>query len=279
MSTSGDGLHKVQTGSGRLAGKVAIVTGFSIHAGAASGFGLATTQKFLEEGAKVVAADVNSEALEANVAGSAALSSASSHRVATITANVTSADDWKAMVDLAETKFGGLDIVVNNAGTSYRNKSTLEVTEEEFDKVFAVNVKSVFLSVPVAVPALKRRGGGSIVNVASIGALRPRPGLVWYNASKGAVANATKGLAAEFGKDGIRVNALCPLLSRTGLFESFVGLPPTEENTKKFLFNVPLGRLTEGADVANAATYLVSDEGRFITGVNLEVDGGRAVGA
>ncbi|RMZ80126.1 hypothetical protein DV737_g3197, partial [Chaetothyriales sp. CBS 132003] len=270
MSTSGDSLHKVQTGSGRLAGKVAIVTG------AASGFGLATTQKFLEEGAKVVAADVNTEALETNVAASVASSSSLSHRVATITANVTSADDWKAMVDLAETKFGGLDIVVNNAGTSYRNKATVEVTEEEFDKVFAVNVKSVFLSVPVAVPALKRRGGGSIVNVASIGALRPRPGLVWYNASKGA---ATKGLAAEFGKDGIRVNALCPLLSGTGLFETFVGVPATEENKKKFLFNVPLGRLAEAADVANAATYLVSDEGRFITGVNLEVDGGRAVGA
>ncbi|RMD44449.1 hypothetical protein DV735_g744, partial [Chaetothyriales sp. CBS 134920] len=245
----------------------------TVCCGAASGFGLAVTRKFLQEGAKVVASDVNTEALEANMAA------LSSPNVATITANVTSADDWKAMVDFAETKFGGLDILVNNAGTSYRNKPTLEVTEDEFDKTFAVNVKSIFLSVPAAVPALKRRGGGSIVNIGSIGAIRPRPGLVWYNASKGAVANATKGLAAEFGKDGIRVNAVMPLLSGTGLFETFVGVPLSDENMKKFLFNVPLGRLTDGTDVANAATYLVSDEGQFVTGVNLEIDGGRAVGA
>ncbi|RMZ82785.1 hypothetical protein DV738_g1623, partial [Chaetothyriales sp. CBS 135597] len=221
----------------------------TVCCGAASGFGLAITRKFLEEGAKVVAADVNTEALAAN--------------------------DWKATVDLAEAKFGGLDIVVNNAGTSYRNKPTLEVTEEEFAKVFAVNVKSVFLSVPAAVPALRRRGGGSIVNVASIGAIRPRPGLVWYNASKGAVANATKGLAAEYGKDGIRVNSILPLLSGTGLFETFVGVPPSEENMKKFLFNVPLGRLTDGTDVANAAAYLASDEGMFITDLEHDDEQGR----
>ena len=179
------------------------------------------------------------------------------------------------------------------------------MTEDEFDRVMAVNVKSIYWSVPAAVPAMRKRGGGSIVNVASIGAMRPRPGLVWYNASKGAVANvslpsfasfclrlggswgvdvadgvqATKGLAAEFGKDQIRVNALCPLLSGTGLFESFVGVPFTEENVKNFLGNVPLGRLTDPSDVANMCAYLSSDEGKFITGVNLEVDGGRAVGA
>ncbi|OAL34999.1 hypothetical protein AYO20_05714 [Fonsecaea nubica] len=261
------GLHEVQTGSGKLANKVAIVTG------AASGFGLACVRKFIDEGAKVVAADMNEAGLQK------AFASAAGSHVATVTANVTSSGDWSKMVDIAVSKFGGLDIVINNAGTSYKNKPTLEVTEEEYDRVMAVNVKSIFLSVAAAVPALKNRGGGSIINIASIGAMRPRPGLVWYNASKGAVANATKGLAAEFGKDQIRVNALCPLLSGTGLFESFVGVPYNEDNMKKFLFNVPLGRLTDPSDVANVAAFLSSDEGRFITGVNLEVDGGRAVGS
>jgi NAD(P)-dependent dehydrogenase (short-subunit alcohol dehydrogenase family) len=187
--------------------------------GAASGFGLATVRKFIAEGAKVVAADMNEQGLQK------AYADAADSHVALVTANVTSSADWTKMVDLAVSKFGGLDAVINNAGTSYKNKPTLEVTEEEFDKVFAVNVKSIFLSVGAAVPALQKRGGGSIINIASIGAMRPRPGLVWYNSSKGAVANATKGLAAEYGKDQIRVNALCPLLSGTGLFESFVGVP------------------------------------------------------
>ncbi|KIW66268.1 hypothetical protein PV04_08467 [Phialophora macrospora] len=261
------GLHEVQTGTGRLANKVAIVTG------AASGFGLATVRKFIEEGAKVVAADLNEQGLQK------AFTDAADTHVALVTANVTSSADWQKIVDLAVSKFGGLDILVNNAGTSYKNKPTLEVTEDEYDRVFAVNVKSIFLSVAAAIPALKNRGGGAIINVASIGAMRPRPGLVWYNASKGAVANATKGLAAEFGKDQIRINALCPLLSGTGLFETFVGVPYSEENMKKFLFNVPLGRLTDPKDVANVAAFLASDEGKFVTGVNLEVDGGRAVGS
>jgi len=264
---SGAGLHEVQTGSGKLANKVAIVTG------AASGFGLATVRKFIDEGAKVVAADMNEAGLQKAYA-----SDPDSH-VALVTANVTSSADWTKMVDLAVSKFGGLDILVNNAGTSYKNKPTLEVTEEEFDKVMAVNVKSIFLSIGAAVPALKSRGGGAIINIASIGVMRPRPGLVWYNASKGAVANATKGLAAEFGQHQIRINALCPLLSGTGLFEQFVGVPYNDENMKKFLFNVPLGRLTNPSDVANVAAFLASEEGRFVTGVNLEVDGGRSVGS
>jgi hypothetical protein len=170
------GLHEVQSGSGRLAGKVAIITG------AASGFGLACAKKFVAEGAKVVAADMNESALSNHFAQDSA-------HVAAITANVTSASDWAKMVETAESKFGGVDILINNAGTSYKNKPTLTVTEEEFDKVFAVNVKSIYLSVPAVVPALQKRGGGSIINIASIGAMRPRPGLVWYNASKGAVAN------------------------------------------------------------------------------------------
>jgi len=260
-------LHEVQTGSGRLSGKVAIVTG------AASGFGRAITQRFVAEGAKVVAADMNGDGLAKSFGDSPGT------HVQTITGNVTSESDWKRIVDLAKEKFGGVDILINNAGTSYKNKPTLDVTEDEFDKVMAVNVKSIYWSIPAIIPALKERGGGSIINIASIGAMRPRPGLVWYNASKGAVANATKGLAAEYGKENIRVNALCPLLSATPLFESFVGVPPTEENVKKFLFNVPLGRLTDPNDIANMCLYLGSDEGKFVTGVNLEIDGGRAVGA
>jgi len=158
------------------------------------------------------------------------------------------------------------------------DQPTLEVTEQDFDKVFAVNVKSIFHSVAAMVPQLQSQGqGGSIINISSIGSTRPRPGLVWYNASKGAVSNATKGLAAEYGCDQIRVNALCPLLSGTGLFEMFSGVPYTEENMKKFLGNVPLGRLTDPMDVANTALFLASEEGKFITGVNLEVDGGRGV--
>lgn len=260
-------LHKLQTGSGRLAGKVAIVTG------AASGFGLATVRRFVEEGAKVVAGDMNGDALQKVYA-----EDVETH-VLPVVANVTSPDDWAKMVETAVSKFGGVDILINNAGTSYKNKPTLTVTSDEFDRVMAVNVKSIYLSVPAVHSAMKERGGGSIINIASIGATRPRPGLVWYNASKAAVANATKGLAAEFGKDQIRVNAICPLLSGTGLFEQFVGVPFTPENRDKFLFNVPLGRLTDPNDVANSCVYLASDEGAFVTGINLEVDGGRAVGA
>ena len=151
--------------------------------GSASGFGLAITKRFIAEGAKVVAADMNEDGLAKTFGDSPP-----SH-VQTVTANVTSESDWKKMVNLAQDKFGGVDILINNAGTSYKNKPTLDVTEAEFDKVMAVNVKSIYHSVNTVIPAMKERGGGSIINIASIGAMRPRPGLVWYNASKGAVAN------------------------------------------------------------------------------------------
>lgn len=195
-----------------------------------------------------------------------------------IVTDVTSSSDWAELAKTAVDRFQGLDILINNAGTSYKNKPTLEVTEAEFDKVIATNLKSIYWSIGTVIPEMLKTGkGGAIVNIASIGATRPRPGLVWYNASKGAVHNATKGLAAEYGPHQIRVNSICPLLSGTGLFETFVGVPFTKENADKFLGNVPLGRLTDPMDVANAALYLASDEGKFITGVNLEVDGGRAI--
>jgi len=155
---------------------------------------------------------------------------------------------------------------------------TLQVTEDDFDRCFNVNVKSIFFSIGAFVPKLlEEKRPGVIINIASIGATRPRPGLVWYNASKGAVWNATKGLAAEYGPYGIRVNSICPLLGGTGLFETFTGVPDTEENRKQFLGNVPMGRLCEARDVADACLFLASDEARFITGTCLEVDGGRGI--
>lgn len=162
--------------------------------------------------------------------------------------------------------------------SSPKKQPTLQVSESDFDRCFAVNVKSIFFSVHAFVPALlAEKRPGVILNICSIGALRPRPGLVWYNASKGAVWNATKGLAAEYGPHGIRVNSVLPLLGGTGLFEMFAGVKDTEENRSKFLDNVPMGRLCEPRDVADSCLWLASDEARFVTGVCLEVDGGRAI--
>ncbi|KAK5550705.1 hypothetical protein LTR46_011296 [Exophiala xenobiotica] len=254
----------MDTKVGRLAGKVAIITG------AASSFGLATVHKFLTEGAQVVAVNLNSDALNQHFAASA---------VTTVVANVASLADWESVVKTTLEKYSMLDILVNNAGTTYRNKPSLEATDQEFDTVFEVNTKSIYLSSRIVIPVFQKQGHGSIVNIASIGASRPRPGFVWYNGSKAAVVNISKGLAAEFGRDHVRINCVCPLLSGTGLFESFVGVPHTVENVKKFLFKVPLGRLAEGEDIANACCYLGSDEAQFVTGVCLKVDGGRAVGA
>ncbi|KAH8597241.1 3-ketoacyl-reductase-like protein [Bisporella sp. PMI_857] len=256
---------EIKSLSTRLAGKVAIVTG------GGSGFGESISKRFSEEGCKVVVADLDP------VGGQrvAAYDPESMHFIAM---NVTKEEDWEKVVEETLGKFGRADVLVNNAGTSYRNKPSLEVIEDEYDKVFNVNVKSIFHSSRHFIPALINQGeGGSVINIASIGATRPRPGLVWYNASKAAVANATKGLAAEYGDKNIRVNSVCPLLCNTGLFETFAGVPYTEENMKKFLFNVPLGRLSEPTDVANYCLFLASDEAKFITGTCLEIDGGRGI--
>jgi NAD(P)-dependent dehydrogenase (short-subunit alcohol dehydrogenase family) len=250
----------------RLEGKVAIVTG------GGSGFGEAICRRFAEEGAKVIVADMD------GIGGKRVAAASHPHSMFFIQTNVAHEADWENLIENTLDKWGRVDILVNNAGTSYRNKPTADVTEDEFDKVFNVNVKSIFHSVRHFVPNLINQGeGGSVINIASIGAMRPRPGLVWYNASKAAVANATKGLAAEYGDKNIRFNSVCPLLSATGLFETFVGVPPTEENFKKFLGNVPLGRLTHPTDVANYCLFLASDEAKFITGTCLEVDGGRGI--
>jgi len=249
----------------RLRGKVAIVTG------GGSGFGEGISKRFAEEGCKVVVADMDPVGGERV----AAYHPKSMHF---IQMNVTSEEDWERCIENTVGLWGRLDILVNNAGTSYKNKPSLDVIEDEFDKVFAVNVKSIFHSSRHFIPNVINQGeGGSMINIASIGATRPRPGLVWYNASKAAVANATKGLAAEYGEKNIRINSVCPLLCNTGLFETFAGVPYTDENMKKFLFNVPLGRLSQPSDIANYCLFLASDEAKFVTGTCLEIDGGRGI--
>lgn len=247
----------------RLEGKVAIVTG------AAAGFGEGIAKHFAQEGAKVLVCDVSVEAGEKVAATSEAL--------AFQEMNVTRGDDWQKAIDKAVQLWGKVDILVNNAGTTYPNKSTNDVTEAEFDKVMAVNIKSVYFGSNAFTAQVKKQGtGGAMVNIASVGAHRPRPGLVWYNASKAAIANATMGLAAEYGPDKIRVNSICPLATMTGLLPSFIGKEITPE-VQKALGNVPLGRMGEIQDVTRAAVFLASEEASFITGVNLDVDGGRAI--
>jgi NAD(P)-dependent dehydrogenase (short-subunit alcohol dehydrogenase family) len=203
--------------------------------------------------------------------------------------DVTSRPAWDALIGvaIAHGPSHGVDILVNNAGTSYKNKPTRDVTEAEFDLVMRVNVKSVFHSIgslfalqPPSDPSNVARAV-SIVNIASTGSHRPRPGLVWYNASKGAVLNATKGLAGEYGPYQVRVNAILPLLGATALFSTFTGVElgvDPEETKRKFIGNVPMGRLCTEGDVAGCALWLAGGESRFVTGQGIEVDGGKCIG-
>ncbi|KAF3479402.1 2,5-dichloro-2,5-cyclohexadiene-1,4-diol dehydrogenase [Arthroderma uncinatum] len=210
--------------------------------GGGSGFGAAIAIRYAQEGAKVIIGDIN-------VDGGEKVASNNPSSISFQKMDVTSPEDWKAILDLATSKYGKVDILVNNAGTTYKNKPSDEVTLSEFERVFNVNVKSIFLASQSFIPLLIKQGhGGSMINISSTGAQRPRPGLVWYNASKGAVSNATKGLASEYGKYQVRVNNVCPLLSGTGLFEMFTGIPDTPENRQKFIDNVPLGRFINGGD-------------------------------
>lgn len=260
---------------GRLQGKVAIITG------GGSGFGEAIAKRFLAEGATCVITDINissGERVVADAESSTALGEGQKN-IRFVQQDVSKAEDWKRLLEDVWAEEGRVDVLVNNAGISYTNKPTIDVTESEFDRVFNVNVKSIFLSIQAFMPKLlAQKPPASIINISSISALRPRPGLVWYCASKGAVSNATKGLAAEYGPHSIRVNAILPLLTATASFEHFVGVPPTEENKKTFINNVPLGRIGETHDVSSAAVFLASnEESSFITGVSLEVDGGRHI--
>jgi 3-oxoacyl-[acyl-carrier protein] reductase len=249
----------------RLKDKIAIVTG------AASGFGAEIARQYAKEGAKVAVADINAAGAK-DVAGSLGASAIA------VTCDVTQRADIDALVAATLKAFGGnLDIVVNNAGWSHKNGPLLDVDEAQFDKVYAINVKSIFHMTHAVVPILRKQKSGVILNIGSTAGLRPRPGLTWYNSTKGAVNLMSKSLAVELAPDNIRVNAICPVMGATGLIEQFMGMPDTPENRKKFLATIPLGRLSTPLDIARAAVYLASDEAEFITGVEFPVDGGRTV--
>jgi 3-oxoacyl-[acyl-carrier protein] reductase len=248
----------------KLQGKVAIVTG------AASGFGAEIARLYVAEGAKVAVADINASGAK-DVAASLGANAIA------VTCDVTRRADIDALVAATLKAFGKLDIVVNNAGWTHRNQPLLNVTEAEFDKVYDINVKSIFHMTHAVLPVMRAAGGGVMLNIGSTAGIRPRPGLTWYNGSKGAVNLMSKSLAVELGPDKIRVNVICPVMGVTGLLESFMGMPDTPENRKKFIATIPLGRLSEPRDIAKAAVYLASDDADFITGVEFPVDGGRTV--
>ena len=245
----------------RLQGKTAIVTG------GASGFGAGIARKFATEGAKVMVADLNladAEIIASEIGGVA------QH------CDVSDVDSVQAMKTKAVDTFGKLDILVNNAGATHLPAALEDVSSQEFDKVFGVNVKSVYLTAQAFVPLFKKHGGGVVLNVASTGGISPRPRLTWYNASKGWMITATKGMAVELAPSGIRVNAINPVAGETPLLKSFMG-EDTPETRAKFLSTIPIGRFSTPEDMGNAACFLCSDEASMITGVAMEVDGGRCI--
>lgn len=253
--------------SDRLKDHVAIITG------AGSGFGESMAHAFAREGARVVIADLNAEA-GARVAQ--ALSSAG-HAAFAQPVEVSRSDDMRDLVQATLQRFGRIDIMVNNAGMSHPNGPMLDVTEEFFDRLYAVNVKSIYLSAVHCVPVFRRQRRGCFINIGSTAAVRPRPGLTWYNGSKGAVILITKSMAVELAPDNIRVNAINPAIADTPLLTTFMGAADTQENRARFLASIPLGRLCQPADVAHAALFLADPASSFITGVCMEVDGGRCI--
>ena len=247
----------------RLKDKTAIVTG------AGSGFGKGIAMRFAKEGARVGVIDINAEAARevASQIGNSAFA---------MEADVSIDGDVSRMVQEALDRWGQLDILVNNTGTTHRNQPMTKVTEEEYERIFAVNVKSVYLSAKHIVPVMKKQGFGVILNVASTAGVRPRPGLVWYNTSKGAMITATKAMAIELAGEKIRVNAINPVAGETGMLHLFIG-EDTPEKRAQFISSIPLGRLSLPEDMANAALFLCSDEAEMITGLCMEVDGGRCI--
>ncbi len=250
----------------RLEDKVALVTG------AGSGFGAGIAQRFAQEGAEVVVNDVNAE----NGEGVVKTIRDAGGKAAFLLGDVSKDGDTKGLLAGTLKHFGRVDIVVNNAGVSHRNQPVLDVSEAEFDRVYAINVKSIFWSTQHFVPYFRKQGGGTFINIASTAGVRPRPGLVWYNGSKGAVIVISKTLAVELAPDKIRVNCINPVAGDTPLLATFMG-QDTPQMREKFIGTIPLGRLSQPLDIANAALFLASDEAAFITGACLEVDGGRCV--
>jgi 3-oxoacyl-[acyl-carrier protein] reductase len=251
----------------RLRDKVAVVTG------GGSGFGEGIAKTFAGHGAAVIVADI-SEAGGMRVAEEIARDGGRAHFVR---ADVSQRADMDGLLAAALKHYGAMHIMVNNAGTTHRNRPMLEVDEAEFDRIFAINVKSIYLSAHTFVPHFRQAGGGAFINIASTAGIRPRPGLTWYNSSKGAVITMSKSMAGELGPDKIRVNCVNPVISATGLLSEFMGVPDTPENRKKFVATIPMGRFSTPQDIANACLYLGSDEAEFVTGVCIEVDGGRCV--
>lgn len=243
-----------------------------IVTGSGGGIGEGIARRLAAEGASVIVNDINASLGNAVVADIVKAGGKASF----FAADVTRSDDMQALVAAAVQRYGRLDVMVNNAGWTHRNRPALEVSEEDFDRCFAVNVKSLYLATMFATPVFRAQGGGSFITIASTAGLRPRPGLTWYNASKGAAITMSKSLAAELGPDNIRVNCINPVFNPdTGLSAEFAGGPLDDARRAKFLSTIPLGRFSTALDVANAALYLASDEASFINGVCIEVDGGR----
>jgi 3-oxoacyl-[acyl-carrier protein] reductase len=247
----------------RLSGKSAIVTG------GASGFGAGIARRFILEGARVVIADIDGDAAlaMAEELGDAALG---------LQVDVASADGVASMVETTVRSMGGVDILVNNAGIGHRPEPMESLSEETFDKIFEVNIKSIFRTAQQVVPIMKKNGSGAILNIGSTGGVSPRPNLTWYNASKGWVITATRSMAIELAASGVRVNALNPVAGETPLLKTFMG-EDTPEIRAKFLASIPMGRFSTPEDMGAAATFLCSDDASMITGVALEVDGGRCI--
>ncbi len=249
---------------GQLEDKVAIVTG------AGSGFGEGIAKLYAKEGAKVVIADINKKAADRVASEIDGIGLA-------LEIDVSNREQVDSLIKSCQAEFGSIDIVVNNAAITHKNQPMLDVDEAMFDRLFDVNVKSIYYMTQAVVPVMRAQGKGVILNIGSTAGIRPRPGLSWYNATKGAVNVLSKSMAVELGPDNIRVNAICPVMGITGMFELFMGLPDTPENRAKFVSTIPLGRFCMPSDVAAAALFLASDAAEFITGVEFPVDGGRTV--